>query len=180
MGHAEQLLIPIQFAERRRQGKTKYTFWLFKCKCGNEKVINLRSYKTGQTKSCGCLQKQNHYRLPEGESCFNKLYYSYTIQAKRKNLPFELSKELFRQLTKGTCYYCGLLPFVNYPIQKGLSSNGTYIYNGIDRLNSVEGYIKTNVVTCCKHCNIAKRCMTEQQFVTWVRRVYEHTKSRSY
>lgn len=32
---------------------------LFKCDCGNEKEILLKSVITGHTKSCGCLQKQN-------------------------------------------------------------------------------------------------------------------------
>ena len=33
-------------------------YWLFKCQCGNKKVINVSSVKTGHIKSCGCLQKE--------------------------------------------------------------------------------------------------------------------------
>lgn len=32
--------------------------WFFKCSCGNEKVICVDSVKSGKTKSCGCLRKE--------------------------------------------------------------------------------------------------------------------------
>ena len=40
--------------------KDKYSqqFWLFKCDCGNKKVINVSNVKKGDTKSCGCLRKE--------------------------------------------------------------------------------------------------------------------------
>lgn len=34
--------------------------WLFKCDCGQEKIIDKSSVKTGKTKSCGCLQLENN------------------------------------------------------------------------------------------------------------------------
>lgn len=36
------------------------SYWLCKCDCGNEKVILSDSLKNGNTKSCGCLKKQNN------------------------------------------------------------------------------------------------------------------------
>lgn len=33
-------------------------FYLCKCSCGNEKVIEIRNLKSGHTKSCGCLHKE--------------------------------------------------------------------------------------------------------------------------
>lgn len=33
--------------------------WLCKCDCGNEKVIRGNGLKSGNTKSCGCLAKEN-------------------------------------------------------------------------------------------------------------------------
>jgi len=37
-------------------------FWLFKCKCGNERIINIASVKNGNTKSCGCLLSESGIR----------------------------------------------------------------------------------------------------------------------
>lgn len=43
-------------------GKTKNgsAIWLWKCDCGNEKEIVANSVKTGNTKSCGCLKKEQN------------------------------------------------------------------------------------------------------------------------
>lgn len=40
--------------------KDKYSNcnWLCKCDCGNEKIIRSSSFKSGKTKSCGCLLKE--------------------------------------------------------------------------------------------------------------------------
>ena len=39
-------------------GKRYKKFWLFKCECGNEKIKNIYDVRCGNTKSCGCLQKE--------------------------------------------------------------------------------------------------------------------------
>jgi predicted SprT family Zn-dependent metalloprotease len=36
----------------------KRTTWLFKCDCGNEKIVKGSYLKYGNTKSCGCLHKE--------------------------------------------------------------------------------------------------------------------------
>jgi len=33
-------------------------FWLFRCDCGNEKVIKVSEVKSGRSKSCGCLWRE--------------------------------------------------------------------------------------------------------------------------
>lgn len=51
-------LIAIKFIKKNiKKNKRKY-FWLFKCDCGNEKIINSHNVKNNGTKSCGCLQKE--------------------------------------------------------------------------------------------------------------------------
>lgn len=34
------------------------SYWLFKCDCGNEKIIHQHSVTSGSTKSCGCIVKE--------------------------------------------------------------------------------------------------------------------------
>lgn len=51
------LLTPIRFAEMRHWPKVSY--YLFRCRCGNEKVIRKGNVKKDNTKSCGCLAKKN-------------------------------------------------------------------------------------------------------------------------
>lgn len=44
--------------ERASNGNHKQTRWLCRCDCGNERIVQARSLKSGNTKSCGCLQKE--------------------------------------------------------------------------------------------------------------------------
>ena len=47
----------------RKNGRAK-TMWRCKCDCGNEKVINAESLKSGATKSCGCLNAEMRSQVP--------------------------------------------------------------------------------------------------------------------
>lgn len=47
-------LTPIGFHHRKN---TSY-YWLFKCDCGNEKVVQKGRVVSGETKSCGCLRNE--------------------------------------------------------------------------------------------------------------------------
>ncbi len=44
----------------RKVGSNKYhaTLWLCRCICGTERVVEGRSLRSGNTQSCGCLQKE--------------------------------------------------------------------------------------------------------------------------
>lgn len=48
-------LTAIKFSYR---DKNSFQYWLFKCDCGNEKVIRVYRVKIGTTKSCGCYGKE--------------------------------------------------------------------------------------------------------------------------
>lgn len=43
-------------AVKRVEGKGHHLYYLFKCDCGNEKIISKEAVVGGKTKSCGCLQ----------------------------------------------------------------------------------------------------------------------------
>ena len=48
-------LTPIKHAGKSKHGKS---VWLCVCDCGTEKIIAQRSLLSGDTKSCGCYQKE--------------------------------------------------------------------------------------------------------------------------
>jgi len=48
-------LTAVRFIKRNKNRKQ---YWLFHCECGSEKVIEISNVKSGNTKSCGCLQKE--------------------------------------------------------------------------------------------------------------------------
>jgi hypothetical protein len=62
------------------------------------------------------------------------------------------------------CTYCGTKPS-RYLRQYKIP------YNGIDRIDSNIGYTKSNCVSCCSECNLAKRTMSVKQFMNWLDRI---------
>ena len=72
---------------------------------------------------------------------------SYSFYKKRvttvREIGFELTKDHFQDLHKGSCYLCGI-------------NNSKDPENGIDRVESQKGYTVENCKTCCGHCNLMK------------------------
>lgn len=130
----------------------------------------------GSRTHCGCktrelqsIQKRKKY----GESLKNRVIDYYKGNARKRNLEFNLKNEEMIKLMDGNCYYCGIEPF---NIMKHKNSYGEIKYNGIDRLDSSKGYIKGNVVSCCKRCNRMKNTYTEKEFLLIIKNIYEYSK----
>ena len=70
-------------------------------------------------------------------------YNEYINKTIRQKVSFELTKDQWDTLVKGNCVYC----VRSLPQGK---------YNGVDRIIPSDGYILTNVVSCCYDCNIDK------------------------
>jgi hypothetical protein len=151
-----------------RGGDDDLLYWKCYCDlCGNTKLLRYDRVVRGS--SCGCLQNA----LAPGEVGFNILLARYKNGAAERKLPFLLSEDYFRTLTKQPCHYCGREP---YTIAKGCNHSklGGYTYNGIDRMDSSKGYEEGNVVTCCKVCNYAKSTLSYNDFLDWVVLVYKN------
>lgn len=97
-------------------------------------------------------------------------YYSqYKNNAKRRKLKFDLSIEQFKILTTNPkCHYCGGCSCDYYAQSKNI--------NGIDRIDSSNGYFFNNCVTCCSTCNKMKLALGYDDFISHIRKIYEHTK----
>jgi hypothetical protein len=131
----------------------KSSVWLCRCDCGNEKQVPQYSLMNKHVQSCGCLQKESRQGKP-GDAGLNQVIKVYKRNAESRNLIWELTKEQAKEITSKPCFYCGKLPEME--IDKRISENGKYIYNGIDRLDNSKGYFIKNVVSCCKSCNRKK------------------------
>lgn len=147
-------------------------YYLCKCDCGKEVVLVATSLTTGNTKSCGCYRKEKAF-INYGKASFNKAFYTYKYNSLKRNFEFLLPKEEFLNLCKKDCYYCGSFPS---NIQKNDSKNGDFVYNGIDRVDPLQGYTILNTVSCCIRCNRAKSNMTINEFKSWIEQVYNHFK----
>lgn len=83
-------------------------------------------------------------------------FHSLRVGAAKRDYVFEITFEDFTGLISNICYYC---------------NRGEYV--GVDRIDNSIGYVLDNCRPCCKHCNHAKRDMTEDQFYDLIRRIYE-------
>jgi len=177
VGNRHGRLVVIARRENDNFGQAQ---WLCKCDCDNdnETIVSGGNLRKGHTRSCGCLRIEKVSKigkanaLPAGEASFNVLINNLKQGAKRRDFEWSLTEDQARVLMKQNCHYCGA-----EPQQKIIHShycNGSYIYNGLDRINNSKGYTIDNVVLCCKICNYAKRTMTIEQFQEWLTRAYTH------
>lgn len=142
-------------------------YYLFKCDCGNETVSNLYHVTSGATTSCGCYHKERISR-PPGQAALTAAYAQYRSNSRKRNLPFQITIEEFKEITAKSCYYCGSPP-KNVNKQKGVTGN--FVYSGIDREDNTKGYIKDNIIPCCKICNRAKGALSKEDFLSWISKV---------
>jgi hypothetical protein len=152
------------------------SYWLGKCECGGTAKAAASNLTRKFVTSCGCFRKEfvRGNQLPEGESGFNGLFGRYQKRARIDGISFTLSKKDFQHLTQGHCYYCGAPP--SQSISSRRSGKGRYSYNGIDRMDSSEGYVLGNCVPACKTCNYMKLDMSIENFISACKKVVEHSK----
>ncbi len=156
-------------------------FWKCLCDCGNESVAMASSLKNGSCQSCGCLNREavsSRGINIKGRVGLKKLYSRYRRNAKAKNRAFTLNEDEFKYITSSDCFYCGVAAHTT------VSGDGTkgytkkriefteYIYNGIDRIDSSQGYTKENSVPCCKICNWMKSNLTLEEFNKHIENIY--------
>ena len=148
-----------------------FVLWSCECDCGNETIVSSRNLQAGHTKSCGCLKEDHKNKLKSGEAAFNSLFYHYKRNARIRNLEFNLTKEEFKNLVSRNCIYCGAEPHRKHRYDSKWC-NGSYLYNGIDRVDNSGGYNLDNVATCCFDCNRSKDARNREEFLNWIERVY--------
>ena len=139
--------------------------WLFRCECGNEKVINIAQVRNGSTKSCGCLKMKNlkhgtgtSHNNWKGKTPISATYINCVKKRSiLKNLEYKLTESFLWNLfnkQKGLCALSGLK----------LSIDNIDFTASIDRINSKIGYIKNNVQWVYKDINYMKYNLTEDDF----------------
>ena len=156
--------------EERQWKKQKATviYWWCRCVCGNEKEISASGLlKKSGIRSCGCALKEwkktleSRSLLFKEGTAYRKVLAQYKHDAKRRGLSWELSEEEFKHLTTMPCHFTGKFPSVTMEAASG----ETYTYNGVDRLNSKEGYTVNNCVPCCTEVNFMKRNLPYEKFI---------------
>lgn len=131
---------------------------------GHPQLTRIDGYPFGYgTPQCSDPMSEESIRKRDGyTSSFNSLYDRYRRSAARRGLTFNISKKDFWLLTSEPCYVCAAPPSQG---RSKLHAN-PYIHNGIDRMNSREGYSVGNLVACCWAHNRIKSNLTYQESFT--------------
>lgn len=131
-------------------------------------------------KECKSLYDKTHSQIPEvkiknsaKDKIYKKIYTKtligryniYKRNAKKRQIPFNISLELFEGITELKCYYCGCF-------------SGDNNFCGVDRINSNEGYDLGNCLSCCDVCNYMKLCMSFHDFCKKIETIHNNLKKR--
>ena len=165
--------------EARRKRPSGFVTWLVRCGCGVEKVLTSNALRGA--KSCGCMWTRKKGRIVRGyepgQAARNYVLAYYKSSATLRDLVWSLSDSQFYALTQELCHYCGEPPSKIYKTRSG---SGEFIYSGVDRKDNSQGYILGNVVSCCETCNLAKRDLTYDEFVSWLVKAGRHQMENSH
>jgi hypothetical protein len=177
--------IPSSKLTKKRQQPTVLCI----CDCGSgEKRYSLNSLRQGTTTSCGCFRIENSSKMGKingrdgglkrrkyspKESSARDLHQKYI-----KRNPGNLDFETFFKLTQLTCHYCGAMPYQIYSV-KNATSNGNFVYNGLDRIDNSKGYDLDNVVTCCGICNTMRSTLSVKDFYNHIIKILNNKEIKS-
>jgi hypothetical protein len=176
--------------DRAEEKKDRFIYYYkYECICGNIETAPKHSLLSSirRNKNTYCCSKCRKDKLSDWakkacvrytdhvEAKCSILFSNYRSKSKMKNWNFKLTFDEFKTLVTSNCYYCNLEPnkcrIDNAKSRQGISR---IYFNGVDRINSSEGYIISNVVPCCEDCNKAKRNLEYNQFLDLIKRIYEY------
>ncbi len=156
--------------------KSRRPIWLCRCSCGNECNILGRYLTNGDTKSCGCYAQGNaHNRDAVGEITLS-FWTPIVRQAKRRGIPFEITREqawaLFLQQER-KCALTGvkLTLSTNIRDQRGMQTAS------LDRTKNELGYTLSNVQWVHKRINIMKNVVSNEELIQWCRLIVKKADS---
>jgi hypothetical protein len=168
-------------------GQRKRIAWRCQCDCGIYKIVISESLKNGDTKSCGCLNKEQNKKsgkiMGENNTKYSPQESSARRVWKKRYQDGNILFEDFYRLSQLNCFYCDSPPNniqnsakMDKKASQFAKDNGDFIYNGLDRVDSSKTHSINNVVPCCKYCNWAKRERSIDDFYQWIEKVYQKIK----
>lgn len=155
--------------------------WECQCDCGLTCLVLASAVLMGTRKSCG--QHKSEYSRQNG---LRARKYPPIISSARKVWKGNYSDcdfDTFYSMSQELCHYCNAPPsssfneasFASRPDVSELQrQQGTFTYNGLDRMDSSRGHSPDNIVPCCKHCNWMKNDMPYQEFREHIQKIYSH------
>ncbi len=154
------------YKRRKTGGRTKYLGYCVDCKIEKtQRWYRLKENKSmarcqhcyGKLRLCNKQVREirNKQRKEWGEKYAYRVFLNLV---KYKKYTTDITNEEYLTYIKQPCHYCG----------GSLPNSGIRL----DRVDNTIGYLNSNVVPCCKTCNIAKNNKSVEEFKVWVINVY--------
>lgn len=170
------------------RSKSRLVIWECRCDCGNVKNISSEKLRHG-TKSCGCLKLENLKNNGGRDSkrwrgCGDlslSIFGRLKAGAKIRGYPFEVNIEYLWNLYLNQNKKCAIsnrdmyLPVHSRPNDNKPPNENSWMAS-LDRINNNLGYIEGNVRWVCKELNYMKYTMTDEEFLEWIKVIYENKK----
>lgn len=153
-------------------------YWICKCDCGTVKRIRGYHIVSGMD-NCGCqtsVRRSLRMRKPIRDSFVKMMFNAYKHGAKSRQIEFTLTSLEFETMMFSQCEYCKVDPYAIHVRTFIDGTSDSLTWNGVDRIDSTQGYTRNNCVPCCKICNAAKSDLTLQEFTSWVSRLTQNFK----
>lgn len=169
-------LTVLAFGDRIKSGKNIKVRWKCICQCGKEILARGDQLRTGNTTSCGCINKEKliknnkKRRISDQQKGEKDQLCNYKWGAKHRKLEWKLTDQQALDIFNQNCFYCNTKP-LERPINAVSHIGQKYEANGIDRLNNDLGYTVENSVSCCEKCNRAKHKMSVSEFYNWLNKI---------
>jgi len=131
-----------------KKGKS---YWVFRCDCGNEKIIIKDNVVKGQTKSCGCLQKEiakitqlkNRAIHKKSRTRLYNVYSAIKARCYNKNVN-NYNRYGGRGITVCDEWKNNFMSFYNWAIKNGYKENEKRGLCTIDRIDNNGNYCPEN------------------------------------
>lgn len=133
--------------------------WRCRCECGAVKVKWASELVNSQSRECRKCSNLRP-RIRPYESVYNKLVRSFASRSQTRNS--DLTYEQFIHIiSDARCHYC----HKSLQFTRNMSHGKKYSGYQLDRKDNSSGYTQANLVTCCKHCNMARG--NHYDYETW-------------
>ena len=164
------------FLRRERYKKRYHYYYRCVCSCGEEREYVRSNLLTGHTKSCGCLKRRaaaDHPGWTGAGEISGRTWSHIKSHARSRDLVFDLTIEeawiLFEKQDR-RCALTGWLLSMRSN-SKGKPNAETA---SLDRIDSSQGYIVSNVQWVFNKLNRMKGSMPNERFIALCRAVTEH------
>jgi hypothetical protein len=117
---------------------------------------------------------------PQQTRYAKEVYHKYNGGNKaRRSIDCSIPFDIFCVFIRTQCAYCGAGLMNACGGRCGrkrdrIDETRIFHYNGLDRVDASGIYEVSNVIPCCRDCNLAKNTMSYSEFYTWVMRAAHH------